>query len=39
MNNMDMGRAITSIIVKGVARSQVFRVTKETLKKIVQEGK
>ena len=39
MNNMDMGRAITSIITKGVARSQVILVTKETLEKIVQDGK
>ena len=39
MNNMDMGRAITSVITKGVARSQVIAVTKETLEKIVQDGK
>ena len=39
MNYMDMGRAITSIITKGVARSQVIPVTKEKLEKIVQDGK
>ena len=35
---MDMGRAITSVIMKGVARSQVIAVTKERVEKIVKEG-
>ena len=39
MNNMEIGRAITSVITKGVARSQVIAVTKDTLEKIVQDGK
>lgn len=39
VNNMDVGRAITSVIMKGVARSQVICVTKETLEKIVKGGK
>ena len=37
--NMDIGRAITSVITKGVAKSQVMIVTKDTLERITQDGK